>query len=327
MLPMTETSFAFGPDGGLIGTWTQPGSSVGLVPTLGLVLFNAGVVHRVGPHRLNVKIARQAARMGVPALRFDLHGQGDSARASNSLGYVEQVLADLGSAMQELGSRSGVERFAILGFCSGAPTALRSALVDPRVASVLLYDGFTYPTLGSRVRRYLMRIRQHGVAHAVGGWLRRSVAQALGQSRRLLRALRRGNRGAGANAGSSPGSFGRRELVEALNALVTRGVHVTVLHSGDGFDHVNYVAQFRDATRRYGLSEKVVTDFLPQINHVATSLESQRIFCDYVVERWVRQSLPPTRQEHTTADPGPEPAGSPTATTPREEAGHARASA
>ena len=327
MLPMTETSFAFGPDGGLVGTLTQPEGTSSVVPTLGLVLFNAGVVHRVGPHRLNVKIARQAARMGVPALRFDLHGQGDSARASSSLGYVEQVLADLGCAMQELGSRSGVERFAILGFCSGAATALRIALVDPRVASVLLYDGFAYPTLRSRLRRYLMRIRQHGIAYAVGGWLRRSVVQALGHSRRLLRALRRGSRGASTNAGSSPGSFGRRELVEALNTLVSRGVHITVLHSGDGFDHVNYAAQFRDATRWHGLSEKVVTDFLPQINHVATSLESQRIFCDYAVERWVRQSLPPARHEHTSAAAGSEPANSPTATTPREEADHVRARA
>ena len=43
-----------------------------------IVIFNAGAVHRVGPNRMTVTLARRLAAMGLPSLRFDLEGLGDS---------------------------------------------------------------------------------------------------------------------------------------------------------------------------------------------------------------------------------------------------------
>ena len=51
-------------------------SAVTAPPTV--VLLNAGIVHRVGPNRMHVLLARALAAAGIPSLRFDMSGIGDS---------------------------------------------------------------------------------------------------------------------------------------------------------------------------------------------------------------------------------------------------------
>ena len=43
-----------------------------------VVLLNAGIIHRIGPNRLYVQLARRLASRGHAVLRFDLAGIGDS---------------------------------------------------------------------------------------------------------------------------------------------------------------------------------------------------------------------------------------------------------
>ena len=43
-----------------------------------VIMFNAGLLHHVGPFRLWVTLARELARKNIPSLRFDLYAQGDS---------------------------------------------------------------------------------------------------------------------------------------------------------------------------------------------------------------------------------------------------------
>ncbi|MGA8008355.1 MAG: alpha/beta hydrolase, partial [Thiomonas sp.] len=74
---------------------TFPASGTASPPPFGVLLFNAGVIHRVGAHRVNVKLARALAADGIATLRCDLHGMGDSLRADGRLSYKDQVVADL----------------------------------------------------------------------------------------------------------------------------------------------------------------------------------------------------------------------------------------
>lgn len=278
-----EESFVFGDDQALVGTLTRPSNSDAVGEPQGLILFNAGVLPRTGPHRINVKLARGLAAMGVATLRFDLHGHGDSGRADGHLSYYQQTDSDLQQAMDELGRRAGTRKFAILGFCSGAYPAFRAALSDTRVNAILLYDGFVYPTWRATLRRYLMRIRQRGLTRSVSGWVRRGTAAVVA---RFVAGLRVWRSTAG-DASRAPELISRAELVRGLNTLVERGVRVTVLAAGDSLDRANYTDQFRDATRKFGLSDQVNTAFLPEINHVVTSLRSQQLFIDFVVQRWL----------------------------------------
>jgi hypothetical protein len=64
------------PFGRLFGVLTEP--AVAETTDLGAVLLNAGAIRRVGPNRMWVELARRWAARGVPSLRLDLEGLGDS---------------------------------------------------------------------------------------------------------------------------------------------------------------------------------------------------------------------------------------------------------
>ena len=263
---MRETTLAFGSDGGLVGTVCLP--DVGARADFGLVLFNAGVVHRVGPHRINVKLARELAARGVASIRFDLHGMGDSLRSTAQIGHAEQVVDDLCRAMDELQRQSGASRFTLLGFCSGVPQSRDAALVDRRVEHVILYDGINVPTRRARLRYMVQRLRAHGLGvRAMGLWLRRL--------REYLAARRRGG------AGDAQGQGAAQDLPAALRALRQRGVEVTVLHSGADFSTVNYPGQ---AAEYFGSTVPGLRfGFLADVDHVLTSRQAQRRYVDWML--------------------------------------------
>ncbi len=109
------------------------------------VFLNAGAVRRIGPHRLWVDTARRWALRGIPSLRLDLGGIGDSDGDSASLAnvaefyeprYTDQVRAALDQLEQE---RIG-ERFVVVGLCSGSSWAFQAALADRRIAAAFMIN-------------------------------------------------------------------------------------------------------------------------------------------------------------------------------------------
>jgi len=72
-----ERMVRFGADHRLFGVLTRTSTSADR-PVV--VIFNAGAVHRVGPNRVSVTLARELAAAGLAVLRFDLEGIGDSVR-------------------------------------------------------------------------------------------------------------------------------------------------------------------------------------------------------------------------------------------------------
>src|SRR5947209_2311202 len=101
--------------------WLHPAT----VPTrgIGLVLCNPFGYEAVCAHRGVRVLAESAAALGIPALRFDYSGTGDSAdiepQADQLLIWTEDVLA----AIAELQRRTGVERVCLLGIRLGAVLA------------------------------------------------------------------------------------------------------------------------------------------------------------------------------------------------------------
>ncbi|MFT3954888.1 MAG: alpha/beta hydrolase [Piscinibacter sp.] len=132
---MLELAVSFGPGKHLSGTLALP-DELGGRP-VGFIMLNAGVIHRIGPHRFNVRLARALADQGWPSLRFDLAGQGDSDNAPQVQAFERQIVADLRAAMDHLGRTAGVERFVIAGICSGAHRGLAVAQEDERVIGLV----------------------------------------------------------------------------------------------------------------------------------------------------------------------------------------------
>lgn len=276
---MRESTIAFGPDGGLVGTITHAGPthSTG-AGDLGVILFNAGVVSRTGPHRINVKLARRLAAQGVSAIRFDLHGMGDSRRPHGRLGYRQQVVADLQAAMDALQRQAGVSGFALLGFCSGALPSYWAAQADSRVRHIILYDAFDLQTRRSRLRFLALRLRRHGLSPgAIGLYLQRAFGalRTLPQRWKARDAAPEGEQG-----GDKPS---RAELARGFAELANKGVRVSVLHSGADFGNVNAPGQIAQA---FGFSPATMaaphTGFLPQIDHIMTSVNAQNAFVDWI---------------------------------------------
>jgi exosortase A-associated hydrolase 1 len=108
---------------------------------LGMVIVVGGPQYRAGSHRLFVKQARSAAAAGVPTLRFDLRGMGDSTGALRSFEHVSQ---DIGAAIDALQQHaSAVRRVVLWGLCDGASAALlylADTGHDPRVQGLCLLN-------------------------------------------------------------------------------------------------------------------------------------------------------------------------------------------
>lgn len=136
---MNETPVTFGDAFPKLGVVTEPASAG--ETRVAAILLNAGVVHRVGPGRLTVRLARQLAARGLLAARFDHGGIGDSPLRRDRLTWAEATVAETREVMDSLAASHGVERFLLVGLCSGAVTAFRVALEDERVAGLVSING------------------------------------------------------------------------------------------------------------------------------------------------------------------------------------------
>jgi pimeloyl-ACP methyl ester carboxylesterase len=269
---MRERSIAFGANDGLVGTITLPETPTAAAD-IGIVLFNAGVIHRVGPHRLNVRVARQLAARGIPSIRFDLAGHGDSARLTGQHSFEAQAVVDLRAAMDMLGSAAGVGRFGIFGLCSGAYHGYGTALADDRVVGLLMFDAYRYPTYKTHAYHYIKALREPHLLPRIVGFLRRGTA---GLGRRLRAPT-------GPSAAEQPApELGRVNFIPSkadfaagLKVLLGRGVRIVMIYSGGEIRNYNYRSQFRDTVAPFGIGDRIPAVFLPDIDHQASTLTDQ----------------------------------------------------
>ena len=131
---------ALGPHGGLVVIYTPGQGAVTADETRpAVVMFNAGLIHHVGPHRMHVKLARALAARGFGAARVDFAGIGDSMTRADRLSPIELMQREAGEVLDEL-ERRGHRTFILLGLCSGAQAARQIACADARVRGVVLIN-------------------------------------------------------------------------------------------------------------------------------------------------------------------------------------------
>lgn len=277
---MTETPVQFGQGLSLVGMLTQPAR--GEPANLAVLMFNAGVLPRIGPHRLNVKLARALAATGQTSLRFDLSGQGDSRSAVTGGDFRAQAVRDIRDAMDHVGQACGIRRFALIGVCSGAINAHAAALADPRVVGVLMFDGYWYRSRWTRLVRDWKRFRnQSWTAAAVTAALRRRL-RAVAAPMAFASAAARDEQAVGLE------NMPRAEFSRSVQALVNRGVATYFIYSGSVIDFYSYARQFRDVFRHEAFVDHVHCDFCPEIDHTFVSLQAQRHMIERV-QGWVAE--------------------------------------
>src|SRR6185437_7267803 len=93
----------------------------------GLVLCKPFGFEALCGHRSMRAFAGMAAELGVPVLRFDYLGTGDSEEIEGSADQIEAWTRDIANAVTELRRRTGVPRVCLLGFRLGALLSVLAA--------------------------------------------------------------------------------------------------------------------------------------------------------------------------------------------------------
>ncbi|MDQ6778696.1 MAG: alpha/beta fold hydrolase, partial [Actinomycetota bacterium] len=246
------------------------------------VLLNGGALRHTGPNRSWVEIARRWAARGVPTVRFDLQGIGDSEGDEQSLvsnpalyapASTEQTLAIL----DQLARSELPDRFVLAGLCSGAYWALHCALRDTRVAAALMINLYSFYWSEALVAE---RETSRALAALRGrGWrrmLRRDVS--LKELTGIVQSVRPSRLRSGAQL---PVELAQKEQVEqALDLLRERGTQALMLFSHD--------EALYDQLIRQGLIDKLdrwpnlQIERIPSRDHMFRALWLQRQVHDSV---------------------------------------------
>jgi len=113
----------------------------------GLLIVTGGPQYRAGSHRQFVLLARHLSDAGIPVLRFDYRGMGDSEGEPR---HFEQIEADLHAAVRHFFSELPAMRELVLwGLCDAATAAAFHALREPRVRGLILLNPWVRTAQGN----------------------------------------------------------------------------------------------------------------------------------------------------------------------------------
>jgi pimeloyl-ACP methyl ester carboxylesterase len=276
---MNEKPVLLGEAKSLVGILTEPRlPAPRSAPAV--LFFNAGLMHRVGPNRLYVKIARGLAAAGFTVLRFDFSGIGDSRPRTGGAPFEANVLKDAREAMDFLAATRCADRFILIGFCSGAHHAIRAACVDERVVGLGLIDPYSVSSPGYFFDRYVGRLLR------LESWRRLIMGKSL-LWRILKRVARRKlKRQPVLKADARQREAAKNRMVTELRALARRRVEFLFAYSGDGPSYYNYRAQLGPEMDRIDFEGRFRLRVLEESDHTFTLLRSQE-WLAAVVHEWV----------------------------------------
>ncbi|MDD2725081.1 MAG: hydrolase 1, exosortase A system-associated [Methylovulum sp.] len=114
---------------------------------LGVLMIVGGPQYRVGSHRQFVLLARHLAAQGIPVMRFDVRGMGDSQGQPHNFGQIDD---DIRAASDYFfASCPALSQVVLWGLCDGASAALFYAYQDQRVKGMVLLNPWVFTEQGS----------------------------------------------------------------------------------------------------------------------------------------------------------------------------------
>ncbi len=266
-----EEAVLFGAETQLVGVVTDPDAARSRPSKPAVILLNAGLLHRVGPNRIYVKLARALAARGFVVLRFDFSNIGDSPPRPDGLPFVQSTIRETQAAMDFLGAARGRGRFLLMGNCAGANHALRVAGDEPRVVGLGLVDVYAWPTPVYDLYRYARRLRRPA------SWWNLLTGQS--QLWGILRSRVWGQAREGtAERGGAVRSRERppvTAVVASLLSVVRAGVSVCLLYSGGGPAYFHYRTRLARPIRALRESGRIRVRAFPDADHVFTPLAAQ----------------------------------------------------
>jgi len=170
----------------------------------GVLIVVGGPQYRAGSHRQFTLLARALARQGIPAMRFDYRGMGDS---SGALRNFEHVQADLRAAVDQFFAASpGLQEVVLWGLCDAASASLFYARDDARVRGLVLLNPWVRTPQGAAKATLKHYYRQRLLSPELWRKLLRGrfdYGAAWRSLRRVVAGARRAPAGGGDGGGAS----------------------------------------------------------------------------------------------------------------------------
>jgi pimeloyl-ACP methyl ester carboxylesterase len=276
---LTEEPLQFGEGGRLFGILTLPSVPARSAQELPVfVVLSAGLLHRVGPYRLHVRLARELAQIGFPSLRVDLAGTGDSPPRAG-LTNQQSVAADFEEIVGILDLRLGRLPLVLAGLCSGADNAMRLTVKEPRVVGMVLLDPICFPDRGFRARAVIAR---YGNPARYIAWL----------NRRLKALMRPGGKKQEDDKSVDPLAIRdyptRQQMRAAFESIRVRDGQVLSIFTKYALGYYNQKGQLRRALSVDGYQQFCTELFWPHVDHTYRLELHQRRLMDEI-KTWARQ--------------------------------------
>lgn len=249
----------------------------------GVLIVVGGPQYRVGSHRQFVLLARRLAADGVPVLRFDYRGMGDSEGAAVGFEGVER---DIGAALDAFCREVPQLRKVVLwGLCDAASAAAMFGFRDRRVVGLALVN----PWVRQQASEARTMLRHYYLSRLFDpAQLKKLVSgrmNVLASARELVAAMRSSLRRSAASSGDSATSFVDRmrnglERFEGKTLLILSGDDLTAAEFKDE------VARSR-AWQRALRADAVMRRDLAEANHTFSTREWRDTVADWT-SAWVR---------------------------------------
>lgn len=272
---MNETICNFGDDNGLFGILTSPDKDVEIPDAPVVIILNAGIIHRVGPFRIHVDIARMLAAQGCSTLRIDLSGLGDSAPRTGKIATEGRAMLDVRDAMDFLETKLGTRKFVLIGLCSGAFEAHRIAVQDERVIGTVLMDGIVFPTFGFWLRNQKRFFKPRFWRNAI--------------KRRLEANNKESDEGDGQSLAESEffgGDLCRETTTREIKNMLDRNVQMLFIYT-DGFDDIIGKQQFKEMYCLQPDEEQLQVEYYEKAEHTFRLIENRKVACQRIVNWYV----------------------------------------
>lgn len=285
----------------LVGIIAQD-PSAGTADKPAIVILNSGIIHRIGPNRIFVRLARLLAAAGYLVMRFDLSGIGDSEPRGDGLPPLDAALADIREALDSLQATRHIQRIVLVGLCSGADHSIIYAGQDSRVVGVVLIDPSVPRTIGYYMRHYRRRMFR------LQSWM--NIASL---RHPLWKALRRALTGA-PSLGLPTEELELQPLPDlqspqvraflgnAYARAVSAGVRIMAVFSGGRADQHNHPCQILEAFPSVPFGSHLRLESLDSANHTF-SVESDRSRLMRLIVGWITEQFTSPRDVETSFVP------------------------
>jgi hypothetical protein len=267
LAPPKNDAVLFGRHENLVGIWTEAADHAvadDSKTTTAVIMVTAGMIHHSGPFRLHVELANCLRHQGVPSLRFDLSGIGESLGIGASGSSLDRAADEIGQAIDYITNRYGIKKVVLFGLCSGADDSIHTASVDDRVCGVVSVDGCGYRTPAF----YWHRFASHYLPR---------IAKLSKWSRLVSRFLRlEDSSPKSLQVGDDIREFPSQNVAESqLMALANRSVQLHFIYTSGVGDYYNHAGQFQAMFPSLSKAPEITHCFFPDMDHVAFLCEDR----------------------------------------------------